>query len=108
MTSSVARLLLALALLMGWQLALVHPLKHVDGQGSYVHLGNHVPDRQSDSPDDLCDVIAGLTACIGAAQLACAPACCGEASPVRRDAGLRLAAAAPPFLSQGPPAFSRT
>ena len=99
------RLLLALALLAGWQAALVHPLKHVDGQGLYVHLGiSHSPGTPSSSPDDLCDVIAALTACVAAANLACAPGCDGDASASWRDARLRLAAAAPPFLSQGPPA----
>jgi hypothetical protein len=105
MTRWVGRLLLAVALLAGWQVALVHPVKHVDAKGSYVQLGgSQSPDTQPKSSDDLCDVIAALTACVAAANLACAPACHGDALPSWRDARVRLAADAPPFLSQGPPA----
>jgi hypothetical protein len=35
-----ARLFLVVALLAGWQSALVHPLSHVDEQGQLVHLGS--------------------------------------------------------------------
>ena len=105
MVARLARLLLALALLAGWQLALVHPLKHLDAQGSYVHLGDgHSHDRKPGSADGLCDVIAALAACAPEAQAVPPPLCCTRGSPFSSDFAARLAAAAPPFLSQGPPA----
>jgi hypothetical protein len=105
MVARLARLLLALALLAGWQLALVHPLKHLDSQGGYVHLGaGHSKDGKSSRADSLCDVISALAACMAQAGAGIAPPCCRDASPAVFDAALRLAAAAPPFLSQGPPA----
>jgi hypothetical protein len=106
MAARLARLVLALALLAGWQLALVHPLKHLDARGGYVHLGGeHSKDRKSGSADGLCDAIAALAACAPKSAAGLPPPCCRDASPASLDAGLRLAAARPPFLSQGPPAL---
>lgn len=105
MAARLARLLLALALLAGWQLALVHPLKHFDSQGGYVHLGGgQSKDGKSGRADGLCDVIAALAACAPETGARVAPPCCRDASPAAFDAAFRLAASAPPFLSQGPPA----
>jgi hypothetical protein len=104
MTSRLARLVLALALLAGWQLALVHPLKHLDAQGEYVHLGDgHSHDRKPGSADGLCDAIAALAACAPEAAAAQPPCCSGLEAADSRDFAARLSAAAPPFLSQGPP-----
>jgi len=104
MTTRLARLILALALLAGWQLALVHPLTHLDAQGGYVHLGGgHSEDGKSASPDGLCDAIAALAACVPKTAQG-SPAPCGrDAFSGSFDCSIRLAAAAPPFLSQGPP-----
>ncbi|MGH8669692.1 MAG: hypothetical protein ACREUH_10715 [Burkholderiales bacterium] len=105
MAARLARLLLALALLAGWQLALVHPLKHFDAKGGFVHLaGGQSQDRKSSSTDGLCDAIAALAACVPETATHVPPPCCGHGVPASFDQGLRLAAAAPPFLSQGPPA----
>jgi hypothetical protein len=105
MAPRLARLLLALALLAGWQAALVHPLKHLDAQGGYVHLGAaDSKDGKSGRADGLCDAIAALATCAASAGTKIAPPCCRDASPAARDGALRLAAASPPFLSQGPPA----
>jgi hypothetical protein len=105
MAARMARLLLALALLAGWQLALVHPLNHVDSQGGYVHLGGgNSKDGRSGRADGLCDLIAALAACAPPASADAAPPCCRDASPTTFDAAFLLAAAAPPFFSQGPPA----
>lgn len=105
MAVRLARLLLALALLAGWQLALVHPLKHFDAQGGYVHLGGgHSQDGKSSSPDGLCDAIAALVACVAQTQASFPPPCCADASVAPPEAPTRLAASVPPFLSQGPPA----
>lgn len=104
MASRLARLLLALALLAGWQLALVHPLKHFDSRGNYVHLGDgHSHERKSGSSDGLCDAIAALAACAPEAPAGLPPLGGTHSSPVWGDFGLRVGAAAPPFLAQGPP-----
>jgi hypothetical protein len=105
MASRPARLLLALVLLAGWQLALLHPLKHVDSKGGYVHLSDgHSHERKSGSADVLCDVVAALAACVPDMPAGLSPLCCQHDSPLTPDPASRLAAAAPPFLSQGPPA----
>jgi hypothetical protein len=105
MASRLARFVLALALLAGWQLALVHPLKHFDAQGGYVHLaGGHSHDRKSGSADALCDAIAALAACAPEIPVGPSPLCSGHDAPASCDFTSRLAAAVPPFFAQGPPA----
>ena len=98
-----ARLLLALALLAGWQAALLHPLQHLDDNGQYVHPGG---DSGKSKPAKLlaCDTLAALAACLPQMPAALSPLCCPHDSPPSRGRSLWLAAAAPPFLSQGPPA----
>ena len=104
MTPRLARLVLALVLLAGWQLALVHPLKHLDPQGGYVHLGgDHSHERKSGSADGLCDVIAALAACAPDTAAGQPPLCRGLQAAGSLDFAARLSTASPPFLSQGPP-----
>jgi hypothetical protein len=63
------RLLLALALLVAWQNALVHPLAHVDHDGGLVHLdGGHDEEGGASAQ---CDTIAAVAAVIGSGA-ACA------------------------------------
>jgi hypothetical protein len=105
MASRLQRLLLALVLLAGWQLALVHPLKHFDSKGGYVHLADgHSHERKSGSADVLCDVVAALAACVPEMPAGLSPLCCRHDSPLSSNPASHLAAAAPPFLAQGPPA----
>jgi hypothetical protein len=66
--SILARLLLVVALLAGWQAALLHPLEHVDGQGELVHAG-HEEGSPADRAENLCDALAALTACAAHAVL---------------------------------------
>ena len=94
-----ARLFLVVALLAGWQSALVHPLSHVDGQGKLVHLD----EGSKGSGNASCDVLAALTACAPQASTILAVSPSSYQSPIDLVAEPR-AAAAPPFLSQGPPA----
>lgn len=105
MPARLARLLLVLALLAGWQAALLHPLQHRDENGRYVHLG--APDAGKGQPAKLfaCDALASLAACAPQTQAGLPPLCCGQDLPATSDFAARLAAAAPPFLSQGPPAL---
>lgn len=106
MAVRLARLLLALALLAGWQLALVHPLKHFDSQGGFVHLADgHSHDGKSGSSDALCDAIAALAACAPEMPSGLSPFSCRRDSPACSNFPLQLPAAPPPFLAQGPPAL---
>jgi hypothetical protein len=95
----IARFLLVVALLAGWQNALVHPLVHVDQQGKLVHLG----DKSKSSSDASCDVLAALVACAPQASPA-PPVSASSYVPSIHLAGTPRAAPPPPFLSQGPPA----
>ncbi len=95
----IARLALATALVLAGQAALLHPLTHVDQQGALVH----VPGKDK-APGKLCDALAALTACVPDA-----PANFSVFDSFSRPVVLLQSAprpaAAPPFLSQGPPAL---
>ncbi|MEX2240227.1 MAG: hypothetical protein WD775_05985 [Burkholderiales bacterium] len=61
-----ATLLLAAALLVGWQSALEHPLEHLDEHGGFVHKsGDHHDSSNADGP--LCDAIAAIAVAVGCA-----------------------------------------
>jgi hypothetical protein len=94
-----ARVLIALALLAGWQAALVHPLEHVDERGGFVHLGD--PDGDPDK-SELCDALAALTACATHSAVSYAALEPREPSAPCHGYAVRVAER-PPFLSQGPP-----
>ena len=95
----IARFFLVVALLAGWQNALVHPLVHVDQQGKLVHLG----DGSKSSSDASCDVLAALSACAPQASTPF-PVSASSYVPSIDLAGTPRVAQPPPFLSQGPPA----
>jgi hypothetical protein len=101
-----ARLALVLALLSGWSAGLLHPFKHVDEAGRLVHLAGTAgsSDGQPGSPaaDKLCDVLAGLAACLpGSAASFATPG--GTHGAVFHTVGELRPAGAPPFFAQGPP-----
>jgi hypothetical protein len=102
--SRLARIILAAALLAGWQGALLHPLQHFDKQGGFVHLADGHSGDQKTGKSALCDALAALTACAGYAPITAACIDCRHHSSSPYQAELR-AAQAPPFLSQGPPAL---
>lgn len=62
-------LLLAFALLCGWQAALLHPLQHVGGDGELIHVedGRHgAPAGKDDGAQHLgCDALGALASCVG-------------------------------------------
>jgi hypothetical protein len=102
-----ARLLLVLALLAGWQAALVHPLEHVDEHGHLVHAGDgrgHDGNASSDPSAKLCDALSALTACAAQAGFA-VEALAAEQQFFGFIAGRLRRADPPPFLAQGPPAL---
>jgi hypothetical protein len=85
-------------LLAGWQAALVHPLKHVDGAG-LVHLGGKSSEKTA-----TCDALAALTACAAhVPPVFELPAT--DQHAFRFSQSRPRAAEAPPFLAQGPPAL---
>lgn len=64
------RLSLIALLLAAWQGALLHPLKHRDSSGGFIHLaGSSLPQGSGDKggPNALCDAIAAVAACVGGA-----------------------------------------
>ena len=99
MIARLVRVLLVVALLAGWQAALVHPLEHFGASAGLVHLGD--PDKQPEK-SVLCDVVAALAACAASAVLAFY----FFGSPVSVSAGIGDSshpAEPPPFFAQGPP-----
>jgi hypothetical protein len=96
------RVLLCLALLAGWQSALVHPLTHVDKNGDYVHLTDGQPKPKKSDSSGLCDVLAALAACAPSVAAVFIPVSDSQAVFNLLAAAPRLAEP-PPFLSQGPP-----
>lgn len=104
MSRFLARLVLAAALLAAWQSALVHPLKHSDGRGGFVHLADGQDGERNPDASGLCDALAALIACApGALQVFDAPVPSKAVLAVPH--GAPRIAEAPPFLSQGPPAI---
>jgi len=96
-----ARFLLIVALLAGWQSALVHPVAHVDERGALVHLG-HADGEHGSASGELCDVLSALTACASVALAVFDyEDSQGHISSAPRFEPRR--AQAPPFLSQAPP-----
>jgi hypothetical protein len=99
----IARLVLAVALLAAWQSALVHPLKHSDGRGGFVHLADGHDHGKQSNTSGLCDALAALTACAPGSLQFFDPPVPSNAVLVVRHGAPRIAEALP-FLSQGPPA----
>ena len=66
------QLLLAIALLLAWQGALLHPLQHINAAGGFVHLadghGPKNPGKEKSGADPLCDAVVAVALCVGAAQ----------------------------------------
>jgi len=98
------RLLLALALLLAWQNALVHPLAHVDHEGGLVHLdGGH---DEGDGANAQCDAIAAVAAVIGGGAMHGAlPVLASEQILFRQTAG-SLPQQQLAYRSQAPPQHS--
>jgi len=83
-----ARVVLVIALLAGWQAALAHSIEH----GSEAH-----------EESSLCDSLDALTACApDAVQLPVASQQLAYSSQLHHPGAPRMAEA-PPFLAQGPP-----
>jgi len=103
MRAGLARLFLTVALLAGWQAALLHPLQHVNGQGGLVHMTDGESGKTDSGSSALCDALAALTACAPVAAPAFKLPVADQR--VERVAEFKpRAAEAPPFLAQGPPA----
>jgi hypothetical protein len=97
-----APVFLTLALLAGWQGALLHPLQHFDEYGALVHLADGHAGDQKPGKSGLCDALAALAACVAGAPLFLAYVDCVQ-QPLASHPFEPRAAQAPPFLAQGPP-----
>jgi len=108
MIARALRGVLALALLVAWQNALVHPLEHVDEAGAFVHLddGHDGEHRNGIAGDPLCDAVAALTACVGGTPDLAFHSLPGASAPVTSETGGHLPAPALAYRSQAPPAYS--
>jgi hypothetical protein len=92
-----ARVLLVISLLAGWQAALQHPIEHVDELGALVHVpGGHGEGSVR------CDVLAALTVC-APDKLAFANDDSADHVVPSYFLDAPRVAQALPFLSQGPP-----
>ena len=99
---------LAALLLVVWQGALLHPLKHLDANGGYVHVGgSHSPSGTGDKNGSypLCDTIAAVTACVGSSAISVLAALFGGESLVFGHTESPRGAPAPAYRSQAPPSF---
>jgi len=96
----IARLALVAAFVLVGQAALLHPITHVDPQGTLVH----VPGKDK-APGKLCDALSALTVCVPDASPANLSNFGSTARPLVLPQSAPRLAEAPPFLSQGPPAL---
>ncbi len=102
------RVLLAVALLVAWQNALVHPIEHVDEAGGFVHLsgGHDGEQRNGNTPAPLCDAIAAVAACVNSGSGLDFASLQGGESPA---CGIAVVVPGSPLLayrSQAPPQYS--
>ena len=104
LSARLARVVLVLGLLAGWQAALLHPLLHVDGKGSLVHIPGSVKDHGK-SAKGLCDALGALNACVAAEVAALGASDLADVLPEHFSFERRVAEP-PPFLAQGPPALA--
>jgi hypothetical protein len=109
--SLLLRVALAALLCAALQSALLHPLKHLDAQGAYVHVGGghgHAPGGPGDKKgaNPLCDTIAAVAACIGGSASAFFLALPGSESLELPRAGAPRGAPSPAYRSQAPPPLS--
>ena len=99
------RLLLAVALLAAWQNALVHPLKHVDEHGGFVHLVDGGGSK-GNSSDPHCDAIAAVAVCVSGSTAFILPPPRGVEAFVSRHAGMVRGIRLRAYQSQAPPQYS--
>ena len=107
--SRLLRLSFATLLLSAWQVALLHPLQHVDAQGAFVHVpgggASKSPDGKRGSNALPCDMLAAVAACIASApQPAVAAATAVDSMHVRETARLPGAPSLA-YRSQAPPSL---
>lgn len=105
MLGPLARAFLAVTLLAAWQVALLHPLQHVDSNGDLVHVSDaRSPgsDPSSEPSDNLCDALGALGACAsGTTGTLTLPSLVYET--LLQVAAAPRRAQQPPFLAQAPP-----
>jgi hypothetical protein len=102
------RILLAVALLVAWQKALVHPVEHVDAAGAFIHLadGHEGDHRKGNAGDPLCDAVAAVAACVSGAPVLAFLSLPGASAPDAPLAREQLRAPPLAYRSQAPPQHS--
>jgi hypothetical protein len=104
------RLVLAAALLLAWQQALVHPLAHVDAQGAFVHLaddhGGSDGQDEEGKPEPLCDAIAAVATAVGSAPPTLKLVDSGKEASSANAAGNHPGTRQLAYRSQAPPQYS--
>ena len=102
------RIALAVLLLAAWQVALLHPIKHLNAGGGFVHVagGDSHPDQKKKSaPDPLCDAIAAVAICVdGAPWISPVPAVARVSIPDFTSSRAQSAALLA-YRSQAPPSL---
>ena len=102
------RFALAALLLAAWQVALLHPIKHLNAGGSFVHVAGAHSDsdaKKKSAADPLCDAIAAVSVCVGGAPwISPAPAVAQVSNPEFTSSRARSAALLA-YRSQAPPSF---
>ena len=103
------RLSLAALLLAAWQVALLHPIKHLNAGGGFVHVagGDSHPDQKKKSaPDTKCDAIAALALCVAGMPAILPAADVPQASHPDLENGAAQHTALLAYRSQAPPQHS--
>jgi len=100
---------LAALLLSAWQVALLHPLQHVDAQGALVHIaGGGMPKAPGDKRGPnapSCDVLAAVAACVASAPQPAIAAVTTVDSIHARETARLPGAPSLAYRSQAPPSL---
>ena len=102
------RIALAVLLLAAWQVALLHPIKHLNAGGSFVHVaGTHSDSdaKKKSAADPLCDAIAAVGICVGGSPWIAPPPAVAQFSFPDFTSGRAQSAALLAYRSQAPPSL---
>ena len=102
------RIALAVLLLAAWQVALLHPIKHLNAGGSFVHVAGAHPDsdaKKKSAADPLCDAIAAIAVCVGGAPWSSPAPAVAQVSIPESASSRAQSAALLAYRSQAPPSL---
>jgi len=105
--SRLLHLALGALLLAALQVALLHPLQHVDAQGAFVHVPGggtpHTPGGRKAPAWPQCEVLASITACLASAPQIAVAATAGVETIHTRSAARLSGDLSLAYRSQAPP-----